>query len=196
MEDKPLLGMLPHSPNWDSLRACDYVEPYLAYVSNEQVFVLGVSSRGFSYHSTLSLSKVKRTRCLSLALIPDYPPLVAIALKGQHLIAVKKIGSISSERLVQANFMVVRLHVAGELLYAIGRKGEVAEYDCSRDFTLIETWGVVPSLNSGEITAVEFSDQDDIAIGTDAGLVVIYNKEAGEKARVDLKSKVSAIVEN
>ncbi len=34
------VATIPHSPNWDSIQVMDYLDPYLAYCSNEQIFVL------------------------------------------------------------------------------------------------------------------------------------------------------------
>ena len=90
---KPI-STLPHSPNWDSLQVCDFLAPsILAYCSNQSIFFLHLdldpspSLRLFHVHT---LTRVKHTRCLALALFrtDDETLYAAVSLKTHLLVVI------------------------------------------------------------------------------------------------------------
>ena len=95
---------MPHSPNWDSLQVCDFLAPStLAYCSNQSIFFLQLLGDLLDPSPCLrlahvhTLTRVKHTRCLALALFrlnDDDTLFAAVSLKT-HLLVVVQVSPIA-----------------------------------------------------------------------------------------------------
>lgn len=63
------MRILPHSPNWDSIQVADYIEPYLGYVSNEQIVIINIDQR--KVEEIFRFNKIRKSRCTGLKMIQN-----------------------------------------------------------------------------------------------------------------------------